>query len=389
MTSVDYCTTCPECNSRLIHDQSKGEYICERCGCVVMDQINDYGPESHSNDFEEKSRLTRASGHTSFSLHDYGLRTEIGFSSKDYSGKNIDYAIVEQMNTMRKWQSRIRVASPKERRLSNVLYKINEICSLLSLPKTITETAAMFYRLFENRSEAKGKSVICIAAATIYLACKKCNVVRSLEEIVSPLGSGEKSKANTRLASKYYRSMVMEMGTFTESYIQPKYAHRHSENLAEKSRIGQYYFEEPHRHNSNISNSNNLPRGNFADQALLSSSTRTPTLSIMQHDTYPVAAAIDQYISKLANMAKIDTKVERLAIDIAHKTNDHLLADGKSPHGLAAAYIYLASVLLGVSLLQMEISSFAGITEVTIRNRCKDILSSFKMSVIVRPLHKE
>ena len=127
----------------------------------------------------------------------------------------------------------------------------------------------------------------------------------------------------------------------------------------------------------------------MAEQALLPVVTRTPTLSVLQHDTYPVAAAIDQYISKLANMAKIDTKVERLAIDIAHKTNNHLLADGKSPHGLAAAYIYLASVLLGVSLLQMEISTFAGITEVTIRNRCKDILSTFKMSVIVRPLHKE
>ena len=382
MTSIDYCTSCPECNSRLIHDQSKGEYICERCGCVVMDQINDYGPESHSNDFEEKSKLTRASGHTSYSLHDYGLRTEIGFSSKDYSGKNIDYAIAEQMNTMRKWQSRIRVASPKERRLSNVLYKINEICSLLSLPKTITETAAMFYRLFENRSEAKGKSVICIAAATIYLACKKCNVVRSLEEIVNPIGSGEKSRANTRLASKYYRSMVMEMGTFTESDIRPRYENRHFENLAEKPRISPYSYGESRRYD-------NLPRANIVERALLPNATRTPTLSVLQHDTYPIAGAIDQYISKLANMAKIDTKVERLAIDIAHKTNDHLLADGKSPHGLAAAYIYLASVLLGVSLLQMEISTFAGITEVTIRNRCKDILSTFKMSVIVRPLHKE
>ncbi|MGH9911381.1 MAG: transcription initiation factor IIB, partial [Nitrososphaeraceae archaeon] len=273
---MDYCTICPECNSRLIHDQSKGEYICERCGCVVMDQINDYGPESHSNDFEEKNKLTRASGHTSYSLHDYGLRTEIGFSSKDYSGKNIDYAIAEQMNTMRKWQSRIRVASPKERRLSNVLYKINEICSLLSLPKTITETAAMFYRLFENRSEAKGKSVICIAAATIYLACKKCNVVRSLEEIVSPLGTGEKSKANTRLASKYYRSMVMEMGMFSESCIKPRYENRHFKNLSEKPRISPYYFEE--------SNSqNNLRTSNLTAPAFLPGTTRTTTLSVIQH----------------------------------------------------------------------------------------------------------
>lgn len=51
-----------------------------------------------------------------------------------------------------------------------------------------------------------------------------------------------------------------------------------------------------------------------------------------------IALAMNHYISKLANMAKIDTKVERLAIDIAHKTDDpHLLADGKAPNGLAAA----------------------------------------------------
>ncbi|MGH9976196.1 MAG: hypothetical protein ACRD8Z_10240, partial [Nitrososphaeraceae archaeon] len=176
-------------------------------------------------------------------------------------------------------------------------------------------------------------------------------------------------------------SMVMEMGMFSESYMRSGYEHRRFENLSEKPTTGHYYVGESPRHD-------NLSRSNLTDQTLFSAATRTRTLSVIQHDSYPVTAAIDQYISKLSNMAKIDTKVERLAIDIAHKTNDHLLADGKSPNGLAAAYIYLASVLLGVSLLQMEISSFAGITEVTIRNRCKDILSSFKMSVIVRPLHK-
>ena len=83
MTSTEYYTQCPECASSLIHDCSKGEYICRNCGCVVMDQIDDYGPESHSTDFEEKTKNTRASGSTSFSLHDYGLRTEIGFGSKE------------------------------------------------------------------------------------------------------------------------------------------------------------------------------------------------------------------------------------------------------------------------------------------------------------------
>jgi transcription initiation factor TFIIB len=323
-----------------------------------MDQIDDYGPESHSTDFEEKTKNTRASGSTSFSLHDYGLRTEIGFGSKDYSGKSIDYEMAEQINNMRKWHSRIRVASPKERRLSNVLSKINETCSALSLPKTLVETAAMLYRNFENKSEAKGKSIACMAAATLYLACKRCSVVRSLEEIVKATGITEQDKSSVKLASKYYRMMVMEMGVFTEQTV-----------TAAASKA--------------ISSPSSIPPPTSAYHAR---SQSTPSSYPLIYSTpIPVMLAIDQYIAKLANMAKIDTKVERLAIDLAHKTDDHLLADGKAPNGLAAAYIYLAAVLLGVNLLQMDVSSLAGVTEVTIRNRCKDILTSFKLRISVKP----
>jgi transcription initiation factor TFIIB len=171
-----------------------------------------------------------------------------------------------------------------------------------------------------------------MAAATIYLACKKCSVVRSLEEIVEATGVTDQDRSSVKLASKYYRMMVMEMGVFTEQ--------------APAQTVG---IQQP-----------------------------APTQAL--------SLAIDHYISKLANMAKIDTKVERLAIDIAHKTDDHLLADGKAPNGLAAAYIYIASMLLGVNILQRDVSSLSGVTEVTIRNRCKDILMGFKLTATVRPL---
>ena len=350
MISTEYYTQCPECESGLIHDYSKGEYICQKCGCVVMDQVDDYGPESHSTDLEEKSKNVRASGFTSFSLHDYGLRTEIGFGSKDYSGKLIDYGMAEQMNNMRKWHSRIRVASPKERRLSNVLSKINETCSAMSLPKILVETAAMLYRNFENKNEAKGKSIACMGAAAIYLACKRCSVVRSLEEIIKATGITEQDRSSLKLAAKYYRIMVMELGVFTE---QP---------------------------------TTTAPSSTITGNSVTTTSSSSLSLSPLTQSTpIPVTLAIDQYIAKLANMAKIDTKVERLAIDIAHKTDDRLLADGKAPSGLAAAYIYLAAVLLGVNLLQIDVSSLAGITEVTIRNRCKDILTGFKLTITVKP----
>lgn len=290
-----------------------------------MDGIYDFGRESNATDFEEKAKTTRASGSMSFALHDYGLRTEIAYGSKDYAGKSIDSQMAEQMNSIRKWHIRSRIVSPQERRLSNVLTKINETCTAMSMPKLLLETAAMLYRNYESRQEAKGKSIACMAAATIYLACKKCHVVRSLDEIVAATGITEQDRSSVKLASKYYRMMVMEMGALEQ------------ESPAEAS--------QPHA---------------------------------------PVAMAIDHYISKLSNMAKIDTKVERLAIDIAHKTDDHMLADGKAPNGLAAAYIYIASILLGINILQRDVSSLSGVTEVTIRNRCKDILTSFKLTVTVR-----
>jgi len=96
--------------------------------------------------------------------------------------------------------------------------------------------------------------------------------------------------------------------------------------------------------------------------------------------------SINNHIAKLTNIAKINTKVEKLAIEIAHRSNNHLLSDGKSPNGLAAAYIYLAATLLEFNLSQNELSRLAGITEVTIRNRCKDILTSFKIAIKVKPV---
>jgi len=353
MTSVEYCSQCPECQSKIILDYGKGEYVCHKCGCVVMEQVDYYGPETNSTDFEERNKNTRASGSTSLALHDFGLRTEIGNSSRDYSGRAIDYQNVELMNRSRKWHSRLRVNSSKERRLSNVLSKINEVCSVLCLRKTITETASMIYRNFENNSKAKGKSITCIASAAIYLACRRCGVVRSIEEIVQAAGISEFDKSSVKLASRYYRSMVMEMNKIDDS-----------KNKKDTILI------------INASE----PQVQYADNRSTDNADSYSHPSIA-----PSIFAIDNYISKLANVAKIDTKIERLALEIAQKTNNNFFSDGKAPNGLAAAYIYLASVLLGVNLLQIEVSNFAGVTEVTIRNRCKDILNNFKLVVTAKP----
>jgi transcription initiation factor TFIIB len=92
---------------------------------------------------------------------------------------------------------------------------------------------------------------------------------------------------------------------------------------------------------------------------------------------YVPPPSVEKYISKLVNMAKIDPKVEHLALTLSRKTADSKISSGKAPAGLAAAYVYLSSVMVGDHLPQREVAEFAEVTEVTVRNRCREILENF------------
>ena len=306
--------SCSECKSTLVDDMQNGEIICSGCGIVVADQIVDSGPETISSNLEDKMKLARATGQTTYSQHDLGITTEISMGSKDFSGKTINHEVSNQMRNLRKWQQRVRISSPKERRLANVLAKMGETCNSLNLSKNVLETASMIYRNLDGHVDVKGKSVVSMTAATIYIACKQCDVVRSLEEICRGICPAKDVKSKTKLAAKYYRTMVMEVGQLSAPVV-----------------------------------------------------------------------TMDKYISKIANMTQTEVRVERLALEIAEKTKDSNISDGKAPNGIAAAYLYVSSVLLGQNVLQRDVSSIAGVTEVTIRNRCKEILTSYKLKITLRP----
>ena len=306
--------SCPECKASLIDDFQNGEIICSGCGVVVADQIADFGPETKSANLEDKMKLARATGQTTYSQHDLGIATMISEDRKDFSGKTINHQVANQMKSLRKWQQRVRVTSSRDRRLANVLTKMGETCDSLSLSKNILETASIIYRNLDGHFDVKGKSVASITAATIYMACKQCAVVRSLEEICAAICAPKDVKPKTKLAAKYYRSIVMGMGKMPAPVV-----------------------------------------------------------------------TMDKYISKIANMTQTEVRVERLALEIAEKTRDSSIADGKAPNGIAAAYLYVSSVLLGQNVLQRDVSSIAGVTEVTIRNRCKEILTKYKLRITLRP----
>ena len=101
--------------------------------------------------------------------------------------RDLDDQVKKTITNLRKWNTIIRISNSKERRLSNVLSKINEICSTGSFPNVLCETAAMIYRIYENKCDTKGKSSICMAAAVIFYACKICSIIISLNEIIKDM----------------------------------------------------------------------------------------------------------------------------------------------------------------------------------------------------------
>jgi transcription initiation factor TFIIB len=94
---------------------------------------------------------------------------------------------------------------------------------------------------------------------------------------------------------------------------------------------------------------------------------------------YVPPPSVDKYISKLVNIAKINPKVERTALELSRKTSDSKISSGKAPAGLAAAYVYLSSVLEMEHLPQREVAEIAEVTEVTVRNRVREILDNYKI----------
>ena len=78
-------------------------------------------------------------------------------------------------------------------------------------------------------------------------------------------------------------------------------------------------------------------------------------------------------VVKVANKAKLSEKTKRQAINIMHDIIKSGVSAGKDPMGLAGSVIYMSSINTGETITQMDIADAAGVTEVTIRNRYKDI----------------
>jgi transcription initiation factor TFIIB len=80
-----------------------------------------------------------------------------------------------------------------------------------------------------------------------------------------------------------------------------------------------------------------------------------------------------KYIVKVANNLNFDEKIKRKALEFMEQAQKKHVIVGKDPISMAASIIYLVNLSERKPRTQAEIAKAAGVTEVTVRNRSKEL----------------
>jgi len=297
-------TKCPECGSEdLRADYKRAEIVCGNCGLVIDDNFLDMGPEWRAFDHEQRDKRTRVGAPLTYTIHDKGLSTMIDWRNKDIYGRDIPARNRAQWYRLRKWQRKIRVSSATERNLAYALSELDRDSSNLRLPRSVREAASVIYRKAVENKLIRGRSIEGVVAASLYVACRRCNVPRTLDEIA------EISRVSKKEVGRTYRFLTRE-------------------------------------------------------------------LNIKLPPTSPV-----DYVPRFATELGLSGEVQSKAIKIIEKAMKKGLTSGRGPTGVAAAALYIASVLLGERKTQRDVAEVAGVTEVTIRNRYKELTEQLDIGV--------
>ena len=303
---IEEIAECPGCRSTHIRrDYSRAELVCGDCGLVIDEDLIDHGPEWRAFDSDQREKRARVGAPMTYTIHDKGLSTMIGWKNRDAYGKSIPTRNRAQLYRLRKWQTRTRIGNATERNLAIALSALDRMSSGLGIPRTVRETAAMIYRRAVLKNLIRGRSVEGVTAAALYAACRQCRVPRTLDEISTIACMSRKE------IGRNYRYVARELG-----------------------------------------------------------------LKLMP--TSP-----QDYISRFCSELKLSGDVQAKTSDILKEAANRELTSGRGPTGIAAAALYIATILCGERRTQREVAEVAGVTEVTIRNRYKELSEKLDINIIL------
>jgi transcription initiation factor TFIIB len=95
------------------------------------------------------------------------------------------------------------------------------------------------------------------------------------------------------------------------------------------------------------------------------------------------------YIPRFSSSLKLTPKTQSKAVEIIEQAQGAELTSGRGPTGIAAAGLYVAALINGEKRTQREVADVAGVTEVTIRNRYKELLDKLDLEKDIKKIKKK
>ena len=300
--NIESLTKCPECGgSHLTEDYERGELVCEMCGLVIEDNKIDAGADWNAFDFEEKNKKERTGAPMTFTRHDKGLSTEISWDDRDSNGRTLSRQNRTKFYRLRKLHKISKTSTTREYNIARALMEIKKQAYNLGLPKDVVETAAYVYRKAHNNNVTRGRSIACISAASIYIACRQCHLPRTLDEVSKAF------ELRRRDVSRTYNCM-MRLLKIDIPLASPQY-----------------------------------------------------------------------YIPRFCGQLKLNGPTQKKVKELLIEATDKGLIYGRSPVAIVGALIYIAALLTHEKRTQAEIANVTNVTEVTIRNRYKELKSVLEL----------
>lgn len=108
---------------------------------------------------------------------------------------------------------------------------------------------------------------------------------------------------------------------------------------------------------------------------------RSYRFMVRELGTFVPPSTSRDYAARFSNKLIISGRAEAIAIKILETAKRIKLTSGRGPTGIAAAATYVATVLTNERKTQREIAEIANVTEVTIRNRYKELLERLLIEV--------
>ncbi|MHC1567900.1 MAG: transcription initiation factor IIB [Candidatus Syntropharchaeia archaeon] len=88
-----------------------------------------------------------------------------------------------------------------------------------------------------------------------------------------------------------------------------------------------------------------------------------------------------EFVSRFCSKLNLDGEVRAKSMEILQKAEEKELMSGKDPISIVAAAIYIASILCGDHRTQKEVADATGVTEVTIRNRYRELVEALNIDL--------